>query len=166
MAYTVPAAQSIGTNTYTITSVLQLMSGHNPPANIAFPSLGGGGTSLSTGQAAAIAWSPAPNIVRAVGLITCASICFVNSTNGNGYVLHANVGAITNADFTNAMNAIGAPPYANVYIALAHPNATDPGYQKSVADMVTWGIPTNNIVEITNLYLNMFGLNNAFQIGY
>jgi hypothetical protein len=166
MSYVVAAAQNTGSNSYTITSVIQLMGSTHPPANIAFPNLGPGGTNLITGQSAPITLGGAPPIVRSIGLVSCASACFVNGANGHGYVYHANVGAISNAAFNNAMHAIGAPPYANVYVALAHPNASDAGYQQSVTDMIAWGIPTNNIVEITNLSLNMFGLNDSLQIGY
>lgn len=170
MAYTVAAAQNLGTNTYTITSVIQLMASQNPPATIAFPSLGNppNTTNLGPTQGAPIQASPAVEVVRSFGLITCASVCFVNAGSTTGYVFHANAGHVSNADFLTAMTAIGAGagPYNHVYIAYAHPNASDGGYQQSIASLVGWGIPTNNIVEITNLFLPQFGMNNLFQIGY
>jgi hypothetical protein len=80
-----------------------------------------------------------------------------------------NAGSVTVNEFNQAMVAIGAttgPPYNTVYIAYAHPNNTDPGYQSTIADFVTWGVPTSNIIEITNVFLPMFGLNNLLQAGY
>ena len=170
MAYRVAAAPAIGQQSYTITYLLQLMSGVNPPANIAFPSLGNPPNThdLYTGQAMPVQGSPIPEVTRAVGLISCGSVCFLNSANSLAYVLHANVGYVTQAQFMAAMVAIaaGPAPYNTVYIAYAHPDPTDPGYQATIADFVHRGVPTNNIVEITNLLVNTFGMNNLLQIGY
>jgi len=170
MPYSVPATQNLGDQTYTITNVIQLMSGANPPANIAFPMLGnpvGATTNLGVNQGAAIQWAPADAVTRAIGLITCASVCYVNADNGEAYVYHANTGHVTNPNFLTAMGAIhAAAPYDSVYIAYAHLGNTDQGYQDTLTDFVTWGIPTNNIVEITNLFIGQFGLNNNLQLGY
>lgn len=170
MAYTVPAAPGLGQQTYTITYLLQLMGGVNPPANVAFPTLGNPPNThnLLTGQAMPVQGGPIAEVTRAVGLISCGSVCFLNGANGLAYVLHANVGHVSHAQFMNAMVAIaaGPAPHNTVYIAYAHPGPTDPGYQGTIADFINWGVPTNNIVEITNLALNMFGMNNLLQIGY
>jgi hypothetical protein len=171
MAYTVPAAAQIGQQNYTVTGVIQLMASTNPPANIAFPNLGnpaGHTTNLWVGQGAAINLNQNAQVTRAIGLISCASFCFVDSQTGVGYVYHANVGSIDQAAFATAIHAMGSagPPYNSVYIAMAHPNATDPGYQGSIQSLIGWGVPTNNIVEITHLFMGQFGLNNLLQIGY
>jgi hypothetical protein len=170
MAYQVPAAANIGANAYTITGVIQLMAGANPPANIAFPQLGNPPNThdLGPNQGMPVQMSPFPEVTRAWGLITCASVCYVNSANALAYVFHANAGGVSHAQFMAAMVAIGSggPAHNTVYIAYAHPNATDAGYQATINDFVAWGVPTNNIVEITNLFLNQFGMNNLLQIGY
>ena len=167
MPFTVNAAQNYGEDAFTITGLIQLLSSPNPPATVAFRTLGPGGQILgSPGQGAAIALNPVPAIVRSTGLISCASVCYINGANGQGYVYHANVGVVAQDAFELAMHSIGAPPMGQVYIALAHPGASDAGYQQTVADFVKWGVPANNIVEIAQLLLNMFGLNTSFQIGY
>jgi hypothetical protein len=170
MAYLIPAEQNIGNQFYTITGLIQLVSGNNPPASISLPTLGnppGATTNLGVRQGATIDWSPNPAVTRSFGLISCASVCFVNTATGIAYVYHANAGSVPDAEFNDAMDAIGAAaPYNTVYIAYAHPNNTDRGYQDCIARLVARGIPTNNIVEISNLLLGQFGLNNNLQIGY
>ena len=146
------------------------MGSVNPPANIAFPSLGNPPNThnLGVGQGMSVQGGPLAEVTRSIGLITCGSVCFLNSANAQAYVLHANAGHVSNAQFMTAMAAIlaGPPPYNTIYIGYAHPNATDPGYQASIADFILWTVPTNNIVEITHLPVGMFGMNNHFQIGY
>lgn len=169
MAFTIPAAPGFGQIRRTIPGVVNLMGGANPPANIAFPSLGGTPNShfLMTGESMPVQRSPVPEVTRAVGLITCASVCFHNTANDLAYVLHTGSGLVTHVQFMAAVTAILAgPPFDTVYIAYAHRSATDPGYQAAVANFVNWGVPTNNIVEITNLPYDMFGMNNELQIGY
>lgn len=170
MPYSVKATQNIGTQGYTITALIQLMSGSNPPDSITFPNLGnpvGATTNLGVDQGSTVNWTPNNAVTRSVGLLTCASVCYLNSDNGIGYVYHANTGHITQTSFNTAMTNIGATtPYNKVYIAYTHMNNTDRGYQNSLVELVQWGIPTNNIVEVTNLFLSQFGLNNHLQLGY
>ena len=167
MPFHVAAAQDFGNNALTITGLIQRLSAPNPPATIAFRMLAPEGLNLdSPGEGAPIALNPVPAVVRSIALISCASVCYINGATGQGFVYHANVGVVHQDAFEFALNAIGAPPYGQVYIALAHPGPTDAGYQQTVANFVAWGIPPNNIVEISQLYLNMFGLNTSFQIGY
>lgn len=171
MSYSVDANQNFGEQWLTITGLIQLMSGKNPPNSISFPSLGnpaGATTSLGVGQGNVVTWGPNNAVTRSIGLISCASICFINTITGTAYVYHANTGHITNGGFNAIMGYIGAagPVFNSVYITYTHPGNTDQGYQDSVTDMVNWGVPTNNIVEITNLFLQLFGLNNNLQLGY
>jgi len=171
VVYTVPAAQIVGQQALTVTGLLQLVSGTNPPPNVPFPTLGsppGAVTNLGPGQGVTIQAGLAPEVVRSFGLITCASVCYVTTASTTGYVYHANAGAIPNGSFNAAMAAIGAagPPYNAVYVAYAHQNATDQGYQQTLGDLVNWGVPTNNIVEIEWLFLPQFGMNNLLQLGY
>lgn len=171
MAYSVPATNTIGQQFLTITGIIQLLQSGAPPANIAFPSLGNAGqvTNLTPGQGAPIQLNLENlTVVRSIGLITCASICYVYSLSGMGYVYHANAGVISNNSFVTAMQELGVQggELGSVFIAFAHPEATDNGYQQSLNDLQNWGIPANNIVEITNLLIPQFGLNNQLQVGY
>lgn len=171
MAYTVPAAQSFGEQAYTITGVIQLMSSTTPPTEIAFPRFPDSQFAIEReyqGQGASIAQGPDDRAVVAAGLQSCAAVCYVNTQSTTGYVYHSPMGDISQASFQQAMSAIQAvgPPYTTVYVAYAHRDATDQGYQSGIASLVNLGVPTNNIVEITNLVLGEFGLNNLFQLGY
>jgi len=162
----VTAAQGRGSESYTILNILHLLSGSQPPAAIAFPPLASRATTLDRGQGAAIARAPLAHAARAVHLTNGASICYVNAATGLGYVAHSDIGTLPVDRFLAAMQIIGAPPHADVYIALAHCGATAPGYQQTIADFAKWGIPAAHILEITGLYGSTFGLNNRFQIGY
>ena len=167
--YRVAAEWAIGENFLTIPSLLQLMSSQHPPATIAFPRLGNPANthSLAEGEGLAVQSSPLDEVTRATGLHTCASVCYLNGTNGLAYVYHSNVGHLSFVEFRVAMVAILAGVnYANVYIAYAHRQPTDHGYQQNIDDLVAWGVPAANIVEITDLFLNEFGMNNYLQIGY
>lgn len=155
----------VGQQSYTISGLLQLLSSINPPASIAFPSLGNtNATSLLTGQTATYTVNNVARVVRSVGLMTCASIIFL-SQNGKGYVLHANAGGISQEQFNAAIQAMEGNA-GTTYIVYAHPDNNDPGYTESLNDMVTWGANTNNIAEITNLAITNFGVNNLSQVGF
>lgn len=80
--------------------------------------------------------------------------------------MHANIGSVSHTEFGNAMYSMGSPNPGNVYIAYAHLGKTDQGYQGNIASIANYGIPTNNIVEITDLYLSGMGMNNKLQLGY
>ena len=171
MSYSIQAAQSLGTGAYTIGGLVRLLVSDNPPSTVAFPMLAsppGTTTSLTPGAGAAIQFGTQEAVVRAFGLITCASVCYTNTTNAVSYVYHANAGAISQASFDTAITAIGAgtAPYASVFVVYAHPNASDPEYQESVHPLVSWGVPTEQVVEISNLFAPQFGQNNLLQIGY
>lgn len=169
MAYRVAAAPNLGDQYYTIGTILYIMRNvQPPPASIPFAILRGPGSSvgLGVGAGAKVTFGEPPPLVRAVNLISCAAFCFVNAT-GDGYVYHANVGVISEPEISSALHAINAPPYDKVQVAVAHPGETTDTYQDSIARLVANGVPTGNIVEITDvLVINSFGLNNEFQIGY
>ena len=170
MSYTVSAAPNIGTQGLTVTGLIQLMSSQHPPATVSLQSLGNPHNhhDLTPHQGHAITQGENPEVVRSIGLVSCASVCYVNNANPPiGYVFHANAGSLSASNFQAATTALGAlAPYNTVYIAYAHPDASDHGYQQNVAALVGWGIPTNNIVEITHLAVYNFGLNNVLQLGY
>jgi hypothetical protein len=166
MAYTVAAAQRRGSVGYTILNVLQLLGGSNPPAEIAFSFLEDRASTLGRGEAAPIVRAPSAHTVRAVHLARGTSICYVNRTSGLGFVAHANMGALPMEDFVEAMETIGAPPYEDVYVALAHCGESALGCEQTIANLSHWGVPENHVLRITHLFGSTFGLNNRFQIGY
>jgi hypothetical protein len=174
MSYSVVASAALGGG-YTVVGLVQTLGSQNPPAVAAFqmlPSPVGHTTSLAINDGASIQFADPDQVVRAFSLITCASVCYTNSATGTSYVYHANAGVIGQASFNTAIGAIGAiaaagpPLYPSVFVAVAHPGASDPGYQASVQALVGWGVPTNQVVEISNLFLPQFGLNNLLQLGY
>jgi hypothetical protein len=170
MAYQVAAQEKLGEAPHTITGLVQLMRGVNPPASLAFAELGypRNTHNLSEGEGLPVQGSPLDEVTRCTGLDTCAAVCFLNTDNALAYVYHANTGTVPYSAFQAAMIAIGAgaAPYRTVFIVYAHRNATDRGYQDAIADLERWRVPANNIVEITHLFLNQFGMNNLLQIGY
>jgi hypothetical protein len=170
MAYTVAAAPEVGGQTFTIVSLIQALRSKTPPTSIGFPNLGkpSNTTSLAENEGLEIPFSGDEQVVRSVNLLTCASVCYVSTKSGNGYVYHANAGVVSFAKFQDAIKGIGAKPstYNTVYIAYAHQGASGKGYQDTIAELISWEIPSENIVEITNLFMNQWGMNNLLQLGY
>ncbi|NOI24393.1 hypothetical protein [Vibrio mediterranei] len=81
------------------------------------------------------------------------------------WVHHANAGHVGIADVNAAIVALGNPPVASILVIFAHPGAQDAGYNGSIATIAAQGIPANNIVEIPNLLVPQFGINNLGMIG-
>lgn len=132
------------------------------------PMLGGPGNNLGVNATAAAPIGPVAGVTRAFGLITCASVIYV-STNvaaaAAAWVHHANAGHVGIADVNAAIVALGNPPVASILVIFAHPGAQDAGYNASIATIAAQGIPANNIVEIPNLLVPQFGINNLGMIG-
>ncbi len=105
-----------------------------------------------------------PCIVRAVGLLTCASVIYYNNA-GDAYVHHANAGDVGQGDFNSDIAALGGVA-GNVWVVYAHNNNTDNGYQATLTDIVNWGVATNHVTEVTNLRVPGFGINNLGWVGY
>lgn len=167
MSYRIAATNKLGTIDITLTGLIQKMTIPAPPTSFDFPDLGDPKSntySLSESQGRAIEYSGTSEVVRATNLLSCASVCYV-SPGGIGYVYHANAGNITYDQFQAAINAV-KDKAKNVYVAYAHQNNTGSGYQSIIGDLINWGVSTNKIIEITNLFINKFGMNNSFQIGY
>ncbi len=141
----------------------------DPGKRIAFSELARGFTEVSEDQGAVVAIGEASQGVRATGLHTCAAICFVNSGSGGpvGYVYHANAGAIDYGKFMEIIKAIGARgEFEGLYVAYAHRGDSDRSYESTVADLRKWLREGGKLVQITNVFLNQFGMNGHFQIGY
>jgi hypothetical protein len=172
VVYQVSADRPTNGTTHTPPALCGLMGGALgglavlPPASFGFPFLGGGGLThdLYTNATHLLpAGSPA-TVVRAVGLMTCASVIYYSNA-GAAYIHHANAGDVTAANFNTALAALGIAA-ANAWIIYAHNKPTDPGYQASLASFVVWGVPANNITEITDLFYPNFGINNFGWLGY
>lgn len=149
-----------------------LADGENDPGKvIAFSELARGFTEVSEGEGAVVPFGDDKRGVRATGLHTCAAICFVNTRGSGepvGYVYHANAGSISYSTFIEIIKAIGAragSDYLGVYVAYAHRYDTDGPHDRSVADLRKW-LDKGKLVQITNVFLNQFGMNGHFQIGY
>ena len=134
-------------------------------ANITFGYLQGISNVLRTGERSgvkAIAGGPM-SVTRSGGLFTCASVMYISKSNY--YVHHANAGDERLNDFQTATQALGAP-LNDVSVVYAHPNQHDAEYRKSVNQIISWGVPAAQVLEIANLPFNSFGINNEGRLGY
>ncbi|WP_271765093.1 hypothetical protein [Aquimarina algiphila] len=169
MSYTVSCSPGVGNNYITITGLLQLFSTPNPPQTISFPSFSKKDQrTLSEGEGSIIEFDASfPSSLISIRLNTCASICIVNSQNTKAYVLHAKSGIIRREEFDEALNAMGNQVRPrHLSIVYAHPGPSDNNYKNSIMQLEWWNVPSDNIVEITNVPGVQFGLNNLLQLGY
>jgi hypothetical protein len=51
-------------------------------------------------------------------------------------------------------------------VIFAHPDASDTGYNASMATIAGQGIHTDNIIEIPNTWVPQFGLDNLGHLGF
>lgn len=108
------------------------------------------------------------NLTSSFGLNTCASVIYMSThphAPAVAYVHHANAGHLSDEDITVARDALGNPPWNTILVIFAHPRPTDNGYVDSLQNLINHGIPDNNIVEIAELSLSNYGINNLGQIG-
>jgi hypothetical protein len=166
----IAASGDRGQQAVTFNNVLQAAS-LVPPPDIAFPFLDrdpASTVSLQTNEGTAVTLGPDPQVARVEGTSTCSAVCYFSSESTTGYVFHANAGAVLLAQFQAAMTAMGLVPaqYNTVYIVFAHNGDSDSQYQKTVTDLVGWGIPANQIVEVTNLPWASFAMSNNLELGY
>lgn len=118
-----------------------------------------------------VQFGAAPYLVRALGLLTCAAVCFVNweeADEPRGYVYHANSGNVPWDTFKEIIAAIGATEssYRHVQVLYAHPNKTDGGYQKNIDELHRWLLSKGRVVEVTHLALANFSMNQTIEVGY
>ena len=116
------------------------------------------------------ALAPVAGATISVGLITCASVIYVSThpgANALAHVHHANAAHVAVGDVLAARAALGMPPWGTIQVIFAHQNgAGDPGCAASMLTIVNQGVPANNIIEIPNLIVGQFGINNLGQIGF
>jgi hypothetical protein len=167
MAYRIRASSNYGEDFLTINGVLNRLSLPNAPAELRFPALDLDGTVwLLTNQKGTIDFGPEERSLRCAGLMTCAAACFVSSASTRGYVLHAGSGELNPRNIRAAFDAVGADDPRTVYVAYAHPKDGEDVYARDVQALIDVGIPTGQIVHITNLPASTFGMNSRFQLGH
>lgn len=174
MAFTVRAIQGIAEDPIALTELIRRANGGLQ--QVKFPQLRSSGpgavSGLTQGMADPVRVSREIEVVRAVNLVSCAAVCFVNADPQSqsdvlGYVLHSNAGAVAHQEFMDAMDALGAQaPYTHVSVVFAHPNPSDAGYRGSLASLAGWGVPNNSVVEVSELPLPNFGLHRDGWVGY
>jgi hypothetical protein len=108
-------------------------------------------------------------MTRAEGLLTCACVIYVStaeSAESGAWVHHANAGYVGIEDIIAALIALKAERnVGSVLVIFAHRGNSDKGYDESIAMMKRVGIPEANIVEIPNLLMPHFGIDNLGFIG-
>jgi hypothetical protein len=132
------------------------------------PFLNGAGNNLGVNATALANIGPVAQITRAFGLITCAAVIYASThpaAVAGAWVHHANAGHVAIPSVTAAINGLGGPPAASILVIFAHPGAADPGYAASIATIIGQGILANNVIEIPNLFVSQFGINNMGWIG-
>ncbi len=161
----VKAASKTGEQARALTSVVHDGTA-DPGKEVVFSQLDEGLIPVGIRDGGVVTLGDASEGIRATPLISCASICFLNTSGPTGYVYHANAGSISRSKFNDIMGDIGAhAPFADVLVAYAHRNASDGAYDSMVHDLRDW-LDQGKLVQITHLFLNRFGMNGHFQIGY
>jgi hypothetical protein len=164
MSYILKALPDPGQDFPTVTTLFSRLRSPFAPREMAFAGLQGKAFSLVTGAGAPISFTGDDRVVRAVGLSTCASICFLNTMQAKGYVYHAPSGTVSLEEFGYARKAIGGD-LDHLFVVLAHREGRS-GYEDTLDEFESWGVPANNMVEITHLAMSNFGLNHMLQLGY
>lgn len=132
------------------------------------PFLYGRGKDLGVNETAFNPITRVAGITRAIGLITCASVIYTSSYRfaaEGAWVHHANAGHVTHADVNNALVGLGNPRPSTVLVIFAYPRAHGLGYAASISTIISRGIPAKNVIEIPNLIIPQFGINNLGMIG-
>jgi hypothetical protein len=102
---------------------------------------------------------------KAMGLLSCAAIIYWAPGATCALVHHAFVGNITSGGVFHAIKQLRVAAN-NILVIYAHPNPQDKGYTddfQKITDETEIG--PNNVVEIPNLPVGQFGINNYSQIG-
>lgn len=171
MPHFLRAIKDRGVSNYSVTNIFQLVQGEPPRESLNFPALKeppGSKVTVAEKEGALVMLNVETNrIVTTSFLLTCAAVVYLNTQNKTAYVYHANAGYIHDGAFREAMNAIQAGTnYRNVLVLYAHPNGLDQIYEQSINDLIRYGIPDGNIVEIYDLMIPYFAINNFLQVGY
>lgn len=104
---------------------------------------------------------------HSVGLSSCASLIIASIRNKQlhrGFVYHVNCGVICDNILDRALQALDEVDFTNCYVIYAH--TLKQGQYDSELDKLKKHIPTDNIIEIYNVYLAMFGIQSNGVIGF
>jgi hypothetical protein len=173
MPYTISAAQSIGWGAaYTIPDIIKMMSGNSLPDSIAFPNLDyplGASYFVASGMGLPLMGTRINEVSRAAGLACGGAVLYADPSSGKGYIFNARAADNKNYGFDSAMAVMAFgdnPPVNTICMAYAHAGDADESSRAALDYFVKKGIPSENILEITQLPMGQFGMNNLFQIGY
>jgi hypothetical protein len=111
----------------------------------------------------------APSKTVVIGLITCAAVLYVSSDPHavpGVWLHHANAGHVSGNDVHLALHNLGGPPVASIDVIFAHPGASEAGYNASMATIAEQGINNHNIIEIPNMIVPQFGVDNFGHLGF
>jgi hypothetical protein len=157
----------VGTKPINLGGLFTLFLSDKPPTSVEFADLGNKNVQeLDTGESAKVEPSETLEIKRAKGLITCASVCYLDRESGIGFVHHANVGSVSWDRFQEAMKAIENRQTRKVFVAYAHKGPSNSVTESNIGQLIQFGIRPENLVEITDLPYDNFGMNGYFQLGF
>jgi hypothetical protein len=125
--------------------------------------------SLNTDQTGLQSIQVTPSKTVVIGLITCAAVLYVSTdrrAEPGVWLQHANAGYVVANDVQVARRRLGNPPAASIAVIFAHPRASDPDYDESMATIAGQGINNNNIIEIPNMVVPQFGVDNFGHLGF
>ena len=109
--------------------------------------------------------------MKAINLLSCASVVLENTSltapTPQAFVYHAPSGVMSNSDTTSALDEVrGDGNHVNIVVVFAHPGPESQGYTNSLNNIINAGVPTNQIIEITDLPVDSFGMNQNGFLGY
>ncbi|HEY1619443.1 MAG TPA: hypothetical protein VGG25_17615 [Streptosporangiaceae bacterium] len=103
----VKAASKTGEQARALTSVVHDGTA-DPGKEVVFSQLDEALISVGIRDGGVVTLGEANEGIQASPLISCASICFLNTSGPTGYVYHANAGSISRSKFNDIMGDIGA----------------------------------------------------------
>jgi hypothetical protein len=136
------------------------------PSRLLFPSLGKAAVLGGQGQTYLLTAGSSDTAVKTINLLTCVAVIYYRQDK-NAWIHHSGSGAVTRANFDDALanlaTSAGATGAGKVWIIYAHDNATDQTYQQDLINLEQWGVPNNQITEVTNV--NSFGIDKFGLLG-
>ena len=124
---------------------------------------------LMQGKQDVITFGQGDEQLIAFGLLTCAAVIICSSDPSappRAAVYHAPSGALSQAQITDLVGSIGSPPAGSLLAAYVTPEPWDNSYTRDAGELVTFGIPTDQVTYLQRLPLNQFGINSAGLVGF
>lgn len=107
--------------------------------------------------------------IKAIPLLTCASLVVASTHAGpgmKGAVYHALAGSLPDAILSSIHATLEYAPLNSLLALYVFPNPMDDDYQRDLNKLVSFGIPTNNVVYMDNFPYNRFGINKLAEVGF